>query len=67
MNQNRVLTQTLQALPPNFLFISEVAKELDAARDAGMQMMLCVRTESPERVASAQRVVHSFKEIFPGS
>jgi methionine salvage enolase-phosphatase E1 len=67
MNQNRVLTQTHQALPPNFLFISDVAKELDAARDAVMQTMLCVRTESPERVVSAHRVVHSFKEVFPGS
>ena len=52
---------------PNILFVSDVAKELDAARDAGMQTMLCVRAESTERIASAHRVVNSFEELFPGS
>jgi methionine salvage enolase-phosphatase E1 len=44
-----------------------VAKELDAARDAGMQTVQCVRTEFPERIASAHRVVNSFEEIFAGN
>jgi enolase-phosphatase E1 len=57
-------TLTLQA--PNILFISDVAKELDAARGAGMLTALCVRTESAGGVESTHRVVHSFEEIFAG-
>jgi len=60
------IAETLALAAPNILFISDVAKELDAARDAGMQTMLCVRTVSTERVASTHRVVESFEEIFPG-
>ncbi len=61
------IAETLALKAPNILYISDVAKELDAARDAGMQTALCVRTESTERVASAHRVVNSFEEIFAGS
>jgi enolase-phosphatase E1 len=61
------IAKTLAIEAPNILFISDVAKELDAARDAGMQTALCVRSESPERIASSHRVVHSFEEIFAGS
>jgi enolase-phosphatase E1 len=61
------IAQTLALESPNILFISDVAKELDAARDAGMRTMLCVRTESTERIAGAHHVVNSFEEIFPGS
>jgi enolase-phosphatase E1 len=50
---------------PNILFISDVAKELDAARDAGMQTALCVRTPSAERPASPHHAINSFEEIFP--
>jgi enolase-phosphatase E1 len=52
---------------PNILFISDVAKELDAARDAGMQTALCDRTESMDTDASAHRLIHSFDEISGGS
>ena len=55
---------TLALGPPHILFISDVAKELDAARDAGMQTALCVRTEPTEQVASAHYVINSFEEIF---
>ncbi len=61
------IAESLALEAPNILFISDVAKELDAARDAGMLTALCVRTESTERVASAHRVVHSFEEIFDGT
>jgi enolase-phosphatase E1 len=61
------IAETLAIEAPNILFISDVAKELDAARDAGMQTALCVRSESTERIASTHRVVNSFEEIFAGS
>lgn len=51
--------------PPAMLFISDVAKELDAARDAGLQTALCVRTKSSEPVAGTHDVISSFDEIFP--
>jgi len=60
------IAETLALEAPNILFISDVEKELDAARDAGMQTALCVRTESTERVESTHRAVHSFEEIFAG-
>jgi enolase-phosphatase E1 len=61
------IAEALALEAPNILFISDAAKELDAARDAGMQTMLCVRTETTEQVPSAHHVVKSFDEIFPGS
>jgi enolase-phosphatase E1 len=61
------IAETLAIEAPKILFISDVAKELDAARDAGMQTVQCARTEFPERIASAHRVVNSFEEIFAGN
>jgi enolase-phosphatase E1 len=57
------IAANLALQPPNILFISDVAKELDAAREAGMQTALCVRQGSAEPVASTHRVIHSFKEL----
>jgi enolase-phosphatase E1 len=53
------------ALPAReILFISDVARELDAARDAGMQTALCVRGEAPPEAASGKYfVVRSFNTI----
>jgi len=47
----------------SMLFVSDVAKELDAARDAGMHTALCVREASTEQQKSAHRVIRSFEEI----
>jgi enolase-phosphatase E1 len=49
--------------PPNILFISDIAKELDAAREAGMQTALCVRQGATEPAASTHQVIQSFKEL----
>ncbi len=51
--------------PSAMLFFSDVGKELDAARDAGMQTALCVRTESSVPVPGTHSVISSFDEIFP--
>ena len=53
------------ALPAReILFISDVARELDAAQDAGMQTALCVRGEAPPEAASGTYpVVRSFNTI----
>ncbi len=47
------------------LFISDVVKELDAARQAGMQTLLCVRTELPKESETKHRLIRSFDEVSP--
>jgi enolase-phosphatase E1 len=60
----RKIAEALALETSGILFISDIAKELDAARDAGMQTALCVRTRSSDRVASTHRKISSFDEIF---
>ncbi len=45
------------------LFVSDVAAELDAAREAGMTTALCVRPGSREPEQSAHPIVRTFDEI----
>jgi len=46
------------------LFVSDVAGELDAARSAGCQVVLCVRPgNAPPRASGEFRVVHTFDQI----
>lgn len=59
----RRIAEALALEPSIFLFISDVAMELDAAHDAEMQTALCVRTEPAERPASVHRVINSFDQI----
>jgi enolase-phosphatase E1 len=58
------IAETLALETGKILFISDVTTELDAARDAGLQTALCVRTNPVDQVASGHRVVHSFPELF---
>jgi enolase-phosphatase E1 len=48
---------------PEWLFLSDVAEELDAARAAGMQTTLVVRPGAPEPAAASHPVVRSFDEL----
>ena len=57
----RQIAARLELAAPNILFISDVTAELDAAREAGMQTALCVR--SATRPLSAHPIVHSLDEI----
>lgn len=55
-----------KSFPPveNFLFISDVVAELDAARRAGMQTALSVRPGNPPvEEETAHRIIQSFDEI----
>lgn len=55
-----------KSFPPveNFLFISDVVAELDAARRAGMQTALSVRPGNlPVEEETAHRIIQSFDEI----
>jgi enolase-phosphatase E1 len=60
------IAETLAITPANILFISDVAKELDAAQEAGMRTALCERTELAGRSAATHSVIHTFDEILAG-
>lgn len=50
--------------PENILFISDMARELDAAREAGMQVVLCVRPgNAAQEIDDSIPVIYSFDEI----
>jgi enolase-phosphatase E1 len=54
------------ALPPRqILFISKVAKELDAALHAGMHTANCLRTQVSEESEGKHWVVPSLDDVFP--
>jgi enolase-phosphatase E1 len=60
------IAERLALLASGILFISDVAQELDAARDAGMQTALCVRGEAPTEIANEKHLlVRSFDSVFP--
>jgi enolase-phosphatase E1 len=59
------IAKTLALDAATILFVSDVVKELDAAREAGMQTILCTRAESTQGAASAHRVIHSFDDALP--
>jgi enolase-phosphatase E1 len=61
------IAETLALEAGKILFISDVANELDAARDAELQTALCVRAKSVDQVASIHRMIHSFAELFANS
>lgn len=53
-------------VPPRaVLFVSDVAEELDAAREAGMDTTLCARQALPP--AATHRLIRSFDDLAPGS
>ena len=51
--------------PREFLFLSDAAKEVEAARQAGMQGLLCDRTVPSGSAAAAPGAIRTFDEIFP--
>ncbi len=48
-----------------FLFISDAAKEIEAARAAGMQVLLCVREENAAARPGHAQVIRDFSAVFP--
>jgi len=50
--------------PPDILFLSDVTRELDAARTAGMQPFLCVRPGNHAQPAHTYSVITTFADVF---
>jgi enolase-phosphatase E1 len=51
--------------PREFLFISDAAKEIEAARFAGMHAMLCDRAERASASPRLEKIIRTFDEVFP--
>jgi enolase-phosphatase E1 len=49
--------------PSEVLFVSDVVRELDAARSAGMATALCIRPGNPAQYPGTHRMILSFDEI----
>lgn len=58
------IAQALGVETAAVLFISDVKRELNAARSAGMRTALSVRPGSAQPAASAHRVIHSFNDLL---
>jgi enolase-phosphatase E1 len=59
----RAITEALNIPSAHVLFVSDIVRELDAARAAGVQTALCVRAPAKPRGAPDHTVVTSFDEI----
>ena len=59
------IAESLTQNPRYFLFISDALKEIEAAHNAGMQVILCNRDERAFQMPEDKMVIHSFEEIFP--
>jgi len=64
-NSYRVIAAALHQSPSEVLFVSDVTAELDAARDAGMSTVLCVRgSDAPvETTGAGHTRIRSFYEL----
>ena len=64
----RKIAQSLKQIPHDFLFVSDTKEEVEAAYDAGMQVILCDRLHGHLQVSSSPKAkifISSFDEIFP--
>ncbi len=58
------IAASLSRGPREFLFVSDAVKEIEAARSAGMQAILCSRDPLADASPGAGRIIHSFDEIL---
>ena len=52
--------------PHQFLFISDAVKEIEAAKSAGMQALLCQRENRAASQEEADAAIHTFDGVLPG-
>jgi enolase-phosphatase E1 len=61
----RKIAESLLRNPCDFVFISDTVKEVEAARESGMQSILCNRNADTTQLPQGTTVIYSFDEIFP--
>lgn len=59
----RRIVEALDVVPSHVLFVSDVVTELDAARNAGLRTLLCVRRPAHSPASSTHGIVTSFDAI----
>ena len=59
----RRIVETLGVAAARILFVSDVVKELDAAREAGLRTLLCVRPPASAPTSNTYDLVESFDTI----
>jgi enolase-phosphatase E1 len=59
------ITASFSHAPHQFLFISDAAKEIDAARAAGMQAILCDRDPRMASSPNTDELIHTFDGVLP--
>jgi enolase-phosphatase E1 len=61
----RRIGDTLRLQPPAMVFVSDVTAELEAARTAGLETILCIRPGNhPQQGGSHYSVIRSFDELY---
>lgn len=61
----RSIAEALRLPSPSILFVSDVVAELDAASEAGMKTLLCVRPgNAPQTHGSRHQVVNSLENVL---
>ena len=61
----RKIAAAVSLEPRQFLFLSDAPKEIEAARAAGMQALLCQRHETDAALRGSAQVIRDFNGIFP--
>jgi enolase-phosphatase E1 len=61
----RRIATALRLPPREILFLSDVVQELDAARRAGIETLLCLRPGATAPGSVTHPIIHSFDEAFP--
>lgn len=61
----RRICDSIAHSPEQFLFISDAVKEIEAARSAGMQALLCVRENLATSSPLGPPVIQDFNDILP--
>jgi len=59
----RLIARDTGVPPPQILFVSDVAAELDAAQSAGLRTLLCARPGNHPQPDCDHPIVHNFEEI----
>jgi enolase-phosphatase E1 len=57
------IAQSIDLTPSDIVFVSDIVRELDAARGAGMKTFLCVRPGNHPQPLNDHAVIRSFEEL----
>ena len=61
----RKIARTLELLPTEIVFISDVVSELNGAQAAGFHTLLCIRPGNHPQPQNAYNTIQTFDDIFP--